>query len=219
MDEIIIFGNSSFADLVYFYFKDDSKYKVIAFTVDQEYINSETYNGLPLVPFDKVTELYPPSKYKMFIAIGYKSQNKLRAQKYIEAKKKGYNFVSYIHPTSVISKDAKIGNNCFIFENVVVQPFISIGDNVTIFNGSMISHDVKIEDNCFLASGVVIGGFTNIKRNCFLGANSTIKNNIEISEECIIGMGAIVQKSTNKKSVYLGTPAKLFPFDSSKIDI
>lgn len=219
MDEIIIFGNSSFANLMCFYFNNDSKYKVVAFTVDKEYINSDTFNDLPVVPFDKVTEFYPPSRYKMFIALGYKSLNKLRAQKYTEAKEKGYSFVSYIHPTSIISKNAKIGSNCFISENVVIQPFVNIGDKVIIFIGSMISHDVTIEDNCYLGAGVVIGGFSNIKRNCFLGSNSTIRDGIEVSEDCIIGMGAVIQKSTKEKSTYIGTPSKPFPFDSSKIEL
>ena len=217
MEEIIIFGNSVFAKLICFYFNNYSEHKVVAFTVDKKYILSNKFNGLPLVSFDKVTELYPPSKYKMFIAIGYKSLNKLRSQKYLEAKKKGYSFVSYIHSTSIISKDVKIGSNCFIFENVIIQPFVKIGDNVLIWSGSTISHNVTIEDNCYLSPRVVIAGYTNIKEYSFLGINSIIRNDIEISKECIIGMGAVVLKNTVEKSVYIGNPAKLYSSDSSKI--
>lgn len=219
MDEIIIFGNSVFAKLIYFYFKNYSEYRVVAFTVDKKYITSNELNGLPLVSFDEITELYPPSKYKMFIAIGYKSLNKLRSQKYFEAKKKGYSFASYIHPTSTISKDAKIGSNCFIFEDVIIQPFVKIGDNVLIWSGSVISHNVTIEDNCYLSPRVTVAGNTNIKKNSFLGINSTVRNNIEISKECIIGMGAVVLKNTIEKSVYIGNPAKLYSSDSSKIEL
>lgn len=216
MEEIIIFGNSDYAKLVHFYFENYSNYKVVAFTVDKNYITSNEFDNLPLVSFEEITKIYPPSKYKIFTAIGYKFLNKLRSQKYSEAKKKGYEFVSFIHPTSTISKDARIGNNCFIFENVIVQPFVKIGNSAIIWSGSTISHNVTIEDNCYLSPRVVIAGNTTIKKYCYLGANSTIRNNIEISDECIIGMGTVVLKDTIEKSVYVGNPARLSSTDSSK---
>jgi sugar O-acyltransferase (sialic acid O-acetyltransferase NeuD family) len=216
MDEIIIFGNSDFAKLVHFYFEHYSTYKVVAFTVDRNYVTSNEFNHLPLIPFDEIIQVYPPSKYKIFIAIGYKFLNKIRSQKYLEAKKKGYGFVSYIHPTSTISKDAKIGSNCFIFENVTVQPFVKIGNSVLIWSGSIISHNVTIEDNCYISPGVTIAGESKIKKYCFLGVNSTIRNKIEVSKECIIGMGAVVLGDTIEKSVYVGNPARLSSTDSSK---
>jgi sugar O-acyltransferase (sialic acid O-acetyltransferase NeuD family) len=219
MDEIIIFGNSDFAKLVHFYFENYSTYKVIAFTVDRNYITGDEFNNLPLIPFDEVTNVYPPSKYKIFIAIGYKLLNKIRSQKYLEAKEKGYGFVSYFHPTSTISKDAKIGSNCFIFENVTIQPFVKIGNSVIIWCGSIISHNVTIEDNCYISPGVTIAGGSKINKYCFLGANSTIRNKIEISKECIIGMGAVVLDNTIEKSAYVGNPARLYSSDSSKIEL
>jgi sugar O-acyltransferase (sialic acid O-acetyltransferase NeuD family) len=216
LEDIIIFGNSDYTKLVHFYFENYSNYNVVAFTVDRNYITSNEFNNLPLIPFEEITKVYPPSKHKIFIAIGYKFLNKLRSQKYIEAKEKGYDFVSFIHPTSTISKEAKIGSNCFIFENVIIQPFVKIGKSVIIWSGSTISYNVTIEDNCYLSPRVVIAGNTQIKKYCYLGANSTIKNNIEIADECIIGMGAIVLKDTIEKSVYVGNPARISSTDSSK---
>ena len=41
LKKIIIFGSSETAALAKYYFENDSKYKVIAFTVDDDFVDSE----------------------------------------------------------------------------------------------------------------------------------------------------------------------------------
>jgi len=175
--------------------------------------------NLPLIPFKDIEIVYPPSEYKMFIAIAYKNLNKLRAEKYRQAKEKGYSLITYIHSKSVISNNVEIGDNCFILENQTIQPFVKIGNNVIIWSGNHIGHHVTIKDHCFVTSHVVISGGVIIEPYCFIGVNSTIRDHIIIKEESLIGMGSIITKDTQKKGVYLGTPSKLFSEDSSKINI
>ena len=42
-----------------------------------------------LVPED-IEKAFPPSEYKMFIALSYSNMNRIREEKYFEAKAKGY---------------------------------------------------------------------------------------------------------------------------------
>ncbi len=56
MKELIIFGTADIAQLAHFYFSNDSDYKVVAFTVDAEYIKVNEFCGLPVVPFEEVIE-------------------------------------------------------------------------------------------------------------------------------------------------------------------
>ena len=76
---IVIFGAGDIARLAHFYFSTDSDHTVVAFTVDATYRTSETFQGLPLVPFDQVALIYPPSDYKMFVAMSYAKMNQVRA--------------------------------------------------------------------------------------------------------------------------------------------
>ena len=48
-----------------------------------------------------------------------------------------------------------IGENTFIFEANVVQPGVTVGDNVVLWSGNHIGHDSVIEDHCFIASHAV----------------------------------------------------------------
>jgi hypothetical protein len=80
--KIVVFGAGDIARLAHHYFSTDSDHDVAAFTVDAEYRHGESFLDLPLVAFDRVAELYPPSNYKMFVALSYAKMNKVRAAKY-----------------------------------------------------------------------------------------------------------------------------------------
>lgn len=131
--------------------------------------------------------------------------NKLRAEKYADAKAKGYELISYICSKSVYWEELQLGDNCFIFENQTIQPFVKIGNDVIIWSGNHIGHHVTISDHCFITSHVVISGHTKIGSYCFLGVNATIRDDIEIAPECLIGAGTIIMKNTKPREVYIGT--------------
>jgi sugar O-acyltransferase (sialic acid O-acetyltransferase NeuD family) len=208
-NKIVIFGNSNFAKLVHYYFTQDSHYEVVAFAVDTDYIIDNEFSGLPIVSFEEVESLYPPEYYGMFIAIGYTSLNKLRAKKYYEAKKKGFELVSYISSSVTRWENLIIGDNCLIFENQTLQPYVTVGSNTIIWGGGMISHDSIIGDHCFIASNVTVLGNVTIEPYCFLGANATVRDGVTIARECVVGMGASVIKNTEAGGVYFGVPARL----------
>jgi sugar O-acyltransferase (sialic acid O-acetyltransferase NeuD family) len=206
--EIIIVGNSPIAEIAYEYITHDSPYKVIAFTVDKKYLFEKTFMGLPVEPFEDIQIKYDPKKIKMFVAVGYKNLNCLRTRFCQEAKKKGYSLISYVSSHAFVWHNVEIGENCFIFEDNTIQPFVKIGNNVTIWSGNHIGHHSIIEDNCFISSHVVISGFCKIGCSSFLGVNSAISNQTTIAKNNIIGMGAVVSKNTETEKLYVGNPAK-----------
>jgi len=217
MKKVVIFGTSVFADLAHFYLKNDSPYDVVAFTVNQNHMDGDDFKGLPVVPFEKIEELYPSSEYDMFIAVAYKKVNKIRAKIFQEAKNKGYHLISYVNSKVIKWEELDIGENCFIFENVVIQPYVKIGNNVIIWSGDHIGHHSEISDHCFITSHVVISGNVKIGPYCFLGVNSTIRDGISIGSECVIGAGSVILKNTKDKEVYSINSTKLLPIRSDKL--
>src|SRR5687768_13894092 len=157
MKPVILFGIGEHAEVAHFYFQHDTDRKVKAFTVDQGYIKENSWQGLPVVPFETIADHFPPDAYDMFVAIGYNQVNKVRREKYLAAKEKGYALPGYVSSRATIwSKD--IGDNCFILEDNTIQPFVRIGNNVTLWSGNHIGHHSVIEDHCFVTSQVVISG-------------------------------------------------------------
>ena len=213
MEEIVIFGLGDIAQIAHYYFKTDSNYKVVAFTVDRDYATSNEFESLPVIPFDEITIKYPPQNFKMFIAVSYAKLNKVREQKYYEAKKLGYQLVSYISSKCTWLTPYDHGDNCFVFEDNTVQPFVKMGNNVTLWSGNHIGHHSTIHDHNFISSHVVVSGHCTINSNSFIGVNSTIGHQVEIGGENIIGAGSIITKSTGFGEVYI--PAKSIKLEKS----
>jgi len=218
LEKVIIFGEGNIQEVALFYLKNDEKYEVVAFTADEEYIKSDTYLGLPIIPFSNIEKIYPPKDYKMFIPLGYKRNNHLRAEKYYAAKSKGYSFITYISP-KVTYYGTPVGENCFIFENNVIQPFTSIGNNTILWSGNHIGHHTKIGNHCFICSHVVVSGVTEIGDYTFLGVNATVTNGIKVAKDNLIGAGAIITKDTKEKEVYVPSRSVLLNKKSDEISI
>lgn len=213
MEEIVIFGLGDIAQIANYYFKIDSNFKVVAFTVDREFINDSHFEGLPIIPFDELLPKYPPSKFKLFIAVSYTNLNKVREKKYFESKEMGYELVSYVSSKCTYLTQYEHGDNCFIFEDNTIQPFVEIGNNVTLWSGNHIGHHSIIHDHNFISSHVVVSGHCIINSNSFIGVNSTLGHKVIIGIENIIGAGSIITKSTKDYEVYV--PAKTMKLEKS----
>lgn len=214
----IIFGTGSFAELAYYYLTKDSEYEVIAFTATLDSIKQDTFFNLPLKPFETIEQYYSANEYQMFIAIGYVQLNKVRERFYNEAKDKGYTLLTYISSKSSTFTE-KIGDNCFIFEDNTVQPFVEIGNNVILWSGNHIGHHTKIKSHNFIASHAVISGHCVVKEYSFIGVNATIRDLITIERENIIGAGALILKNTKEKEVYVAKRTDVFPRTSDRMKI
>ena len=219
MANLVIFGAGDIARLARFYFTRDSEHTVAAFTVDHAYRDADTFDGLPLIDFETLTEKFPPIEYKMFVAVSYANMNRVRAEKYAEAKAKGYTLVSYISSKCTWLTEHPHGDNCFVLEDNTVQPFVKIGNDVTLWSGNHIGHDAVIDDHCFISSHVVISGRVRVGEYCFLGVNSTIRNAITIAPETLVGAGAIIMADTAPKSVYVPERTGVFPRQSDKVKL
>ena len=200
--KLVIIGSGETALIAYEYFTYDSEYEVVAFSVNEQFLEEEELYGLPVVAFEMVQQVYPPSEYEAFVAISSGKLNRNRAKVFYEAKEKGYQLASYLSSNAFIWRNVEIGENCFIFEGNNIQPFVKIGNNVTLWSGNHIGHNTIINDHCFISSHCVISGFCKIREYCFLGVNSTIENNTEIAKDNFLGAGVLIQKNTLERELY-----------------
>ena len=214
MKKVVIFGSGKIAEVLAYYFMHESNYQLSAFTCDDKFVVSTTFQGLPLVPFSRVQELYPPDDYSLFVAVGYQDLNELRQQKYVEGKNMGYEIVSYVNPNSGIPQDTVLGENCFVMNNVCIHPKVAIGNNTFVWSGSMIGHHSVIGDNCWLTSSTNISGVVQVGNNCFFGVNSTIGHGVKIGHHCFLGANCLVTKDMLDNQVVVAENTKIFRLDS-----
>jgi sugar O-acyltransferase (sialic acid O-acetyltransferase NeuD family) len=190
--KIVIFGAGEIAELADFYFTHDSQLEVAGFTVDDAYLKENTLRGRPLVPFEHVAEAFPPTQFGFFVAVSYAKLNAVRAEKVAAAREKGYRLVSYLSSRATTFHGFMLKENCLILEDNTIQPFASVGSNVTLWSGNHIGHHAVIEDNVFMASHVVVSGGVRVGQGSFVGVNVTLRDHIAIGQKCVIGAGALV---------------------------
>jgi sugar O-acyltransferase (sialic acid O-acetyltransferase NeuD family) len=200
MRKLVIYGAGLIGEVAAFFFRKDSDYEVAAFTNATAFITSDHFDGLPIVPFETIQESHPPADYDLFIALGYAKTNQIRQARFLEAKAMGYTCATYISSRATYFDNA-VGENCFILENNVIQPFVTIGNNVTLWSGNHIGHHSKIRDHCFISSHVVVSGGCDIGENCFLGVNSTIRDNVTLGRFVVMSPGSIVMKDCEERTV------------------
>lgn len=205
---VVIFGNLRSASLAWYCLLHDSPWTVAAFTVDELYLASSQFEGLPLVPFETLEQHYPNSDYRLLIPMGYQHINGVRRARFESAKARGYGFVSYVSSRASVWPDLQIGENVLIYEHAIIQPFVRIGRNCIIRSGAHISHHCEVADHAFVAAEVAMGGEGYVGEQAFVGVGAVLRDRIRIAERSFIGAGAVVVQDTQPDGVYVGNPAR-----------
>ena len=126
----------------------------------------------------------------------------------------------------VVFAGAKIGANCNICAQVLIENDVVIGDNVTIKSGVQLWDGVRIEDHVFIGPNAT---FTNdllprskvypeqflqtvVKSGASIGGGAVILPGITIGESAMIGAGAVVTRSVPAKAIVVGNPAQIIGY-------
>jgi len=150
--------------------------------------------------------------------------------------------MTYIHPTAdvavchigtgtkiwqfvVILKGARIGVDCNICANTLIEGNVIVGDRVTLKSGVQLWDGTRIEDDVFLGPNAT---FTNdtyprsknniefcettVKKGASIGANATILPGVVIGERAMVGAGAVVTKDVPPNAIVVGNPATIIRY-------
>lgn len=209
MAKVIIFGLNDFASLAHFYLKHDTDHEVVAFTAHRAFCEKvREFEQLSVVPFEQIEHDFSVNEYCLFAPMAPNQVNRTRASIYQEIKNKGYTFINYVSSKATTFCDLKLGENCFILENNVIQPYVRIGNNVILWSGNHIGHHSVIGNHVMFTSHVVLSGHCDVGDYAYFGVNSTIRDGIQIAEGSYIGMSAAITKNTEKWQIYKGIPGR-----------
>ena len=156
----------------------------------------------PLVAFETIEQDYPPEEYGMFVCVGYNHMNQTRERVIRQAKEKGYEILSYIHPTATVLTD-QIGEGTVVMERAVIGPFVKMGVGNVFWADSHVAHHTSMGNYNFFTISVAVAGNIAIGDHCFFGNNCTIKNGIRISDYTLVGAGCYVAHDTEAYSVHV----------------
>lgn len=126
---------------------------------------------------------------------------------------------------AVVMAGARIGADCNICANCLIEGQAVIGDRVTVKCGVMVGDAMVIEDDVFIGPNACL---TNdllprsgrhpedgryqpllIRRGASIGAGAVILPGLTIGEHAMIGAGAVVYRDVPPGSTVIGNPARV----------
>ncbi len=214
MKNVIIFGANDLGRLLKYYMEEDrDSRKVVAFTMNKEYIDSTEFCGVPVVPFENIEDEYSNYEYEILIAIGNSKMNEIRKSVYNKIKEKGYTVASFIHSScSINSHD--IGEGNILLENCLVYPFAKIGSGNLLWDHVLISHDCVVGDFNTFSSYADLCGYVTIGNNGYFGKHCIINEHSIIADYTLVGANAYAKKKTDPYDVVV--PARSVILDNKK---
>ena len=207
MKPLVIWGHGQIALTAAHYATAWGYGEVAAFAVDREYVPADSGSGPPVVAGDELVERFPPARYAAFVAVGYQSLNGLRADLVDRLRGLDYELVNIINPEA--RPLVTTGVNCLVIPGEThLEPFVTLGDDVFVWNAVTLSHYVEVGDHTWLSNGTTVGGNAVIGSRCMVGLNVTVNNRVNVGNGCLLGSGALVTRDvpTGEAVVPAATP-------------
>ncbi len=124
---------------------------------------------------------------------------------------------------SHVMKNAIIGKNCTIGQNVFIDSHVTIGDGCKLQNNVSLYAKVTLEDDVFCGPACVFTNVINprsfierkhefrptvVRRGATIGANATIVCGVTIGTYAFVAAGAVVTKDVPDFALVKGNPAR-----------
>ncbi len=142
------------------------------------------------------------------IALGIGSNN-IRAKLFESIQNSGFEIVSLIHPSSIISPSAIIGKGTVVMPNVVVNANSMIGNGVILNTSSVIEHECVVEDFAHISPSVALSGAVTVGKFSHIGTGTQVIQGIIIADNTLVGAGSTVVKNIGSFKKAYGNPCKV----------
>lgn len=144
-----------------------------------------------------------------FIGVGCTGDTAPRRRLHRIAKEHGFEIVSAIHATAVISQYATIGPGATLMPGSVVNAGTTLGENVIVNSGAIVEHDCTIGDHVHIATGARLASAVRVGHGSHIGLGASVRERCRIGRDVIVGAGAVVVDDVPDGVVVVGVPARV----------
>lgn len=116
-------------------------------------------------------------------------------------------WLTIIHPRSIISQRAKIGDGVFVAAGAIISTDAEVASGTIINHGAVVDHDVSIGFCSHIAPNATLGGAVKIGSGVLIGSGAVILPGIRIGNGATIGSGAVVVRDVDANTTVKGVPA------------
>ena len=121
----------------------------------------------------------------------------------------------------VVLPGARIGRDCNLNAQVLVENDVVVGDRVTVKPGVQLWDGLRVEDDVFIGPNVTFANDkyprskhpppafarTVLRRGASIGANATVLGGVEVGAGAMVGAGSVVLNDVPPRKTVAGVPA------------
>lgn len=118
-------------------------------------------------------------------------------------------FGTVIHPSSVVSPNATIGEGSVVMQGTIVQSGATVGKHCILNTGASIDHECTIEDYVHISPQAALCGNVHIGEGAWIGAAAVVIPGVKIGKWAVIGAGSVVVNDIPDGVVAYGNPCRI----------
>jgi len=208
MEKVVIVGSSGHSKVIIDIFEKMPNMEILGL-IDAYRSKGEKTLGYEILGSEDILKelLDEDPSIKIFVAIGDNWIRKVVVEKIIGLVPK-INFVSAIHPESMIGKKVKMGKGVAIMGGRIVNSDSIVGDFCIINTNSSLDHDCLMEEYSSLAPNAITGGNVKVGKFSAILISATIKHGLSLGNHTVVGAGSVVLNSFGDNAIVYGMPAK-----------
>jgi sugar O-acyltransferase (sialic acid O-acetyltransferase NeuD family) len=211
MVQVIGLGTGGHAKVVIEILKLNKQIEIVGLLDESDEKVGTELAGLPILGNDSLlADLHARGVCQAFIGVGTVGHSNRRPELFDTLRSLGFEVISAIHPTAIISASAQIGSGATIMAGVVINAGAHIGDNVIINTGAIVDHDCIIGNHTHIATGACLSGGVIVGNATHIGAGAVIRQEISIGRNSVVGAGAVVVNNVPDDVVVIGIPARAY---------
>lgn len=206
MRKIVIIGDSGHAKVIRDIVDVSDEMEVIAM-LDDKYSEAFVDKGLlkgPTADLPSLIEMDP----HLGVVIGIGS-NQVRKNIVVKLDFALTNYVSLIHPTAVVSPNARILEGTVVMPGAIINADAQIGKHAIVNSGSVVEHDCVVGDYAHVSPLAVLTGGVCIGEGTHVGAGASIIPVKKVGTWSTIGAGAVVVSDIDDNVTVVGAPARV----------
>lgn len=208
MKEIFVLGIGG-STPVFIDIAEACDYKIAGLYHYNDERTGENDHGYPIL--GSFEDLYQSDiKGKMFLLS--QGDMKIREEVTNKIKQLGGLIPTLVHPTSVISKYAKISNKGVIIgANCIVQADSVIKSNAVLRDMALVCHQTIIGNYCFVGPKALVGAHIEVQDFAFIGQDALLVSGKvgTMGANSLLGAGAVLTKELPANVVAVGNPARV----------
>lgn len=124
---------------------------------------------------------------------------------------KGAEFLTLVHPTSIVAPSARIGEGSIICPYSIVSDSARLGRFVAMNYHTSLGHDASAGDFAVLSPYATLGGHAHIEDDVFLGLHASIGPGKTVGARSKVSANSCVLASTPADSLVFGVPGSIGP--------